>query len=197
MTKTTRRRGEALEQAILEAVTAELAEHGYAGLTFEGVAVRAETSKPVLYRRWPTKAEMVAAATVRANSTTIVSPDTGSLAGDLLALLDQVRTVVDASDRSVLLTLMAELPPSAAESLRELLVARGTQLVQPIVDHARQRGELGDAPLPSRLLALPIDLVRHEILVTGTPSDAALRSIVDVILMPLLRAAAGHGQRPG
>jgi hypothetical protein len=49
----TRRRNDKLMAAIHEATRAQLAERGYAGVTFEGVARRARTSRSVLYRRAP------------------------------------------------------------------------------------------------------------------------------------------------
>ncbi len=55
----TRRRDETLISAIRDATYAELEEHGYSGVTFEGVASRAKTSKPVLYRRYRSRAHMV------------------------------------------------------------------------------------------------------------------------------------------
>lgn len=57
-----RRRGAALESALLEAAWAELEEHGYGRFTMEGVARRAETSRPVLSRRWTGRAELAVAA---------------------------------------------------------------------------------------------------------------------------------------
>src|SRR5580704_17603611 len=59
---TTRRRGEALETALLDAAWEELQAVGYAGLTTEAVADRAGTSRAVIYRRWPKRAELVIAA---------------------------------------------------------------------------------------------------------------------------------------
>jgi AcrR family transcriptional regulator len=50
-----RRRGTALEDAILDAAWTELIEHGYANLTLESVAKRSGTSRPVLARRWPNR----------------------------------------------------------------------------------------------------------------------------------------------
>jgi AcrR family transcriptional regulator len=55
----TRRRGAALEDAILEAAYAELSEVGYASFTVEGVAARARTGKASIYRRWPTRGELI------------------------------------------------------------------------------------------------------------------------------------------
>jgi len=59
-----RRRGKELEDALLHAAWAELQENGYAGFTLEAVAERAGTSRPVLYRRWAGKDELVGAAIV-------------------------------------------------------------------------------------------------------------------------------------
>ena len=56
-----RRRGSELEGALLDAAWEELQANGYAGLTYDAVAARAGTSKPALYRRWPTKADLVVA----------------------------------------------------------------------------------------------------------------------------------------
>ncbi|RYY09760.1 MAG: TetR/AcrR family transcriptional regulator, partial [Alphaproteobacteria bacterium] len=58
----TRRRGAALEDAILAAAWIELQNSGYTNFTYEAVARRAETSRPVLYRRWQTKLELALAA---------------------------------------------------------------------------------------------------------------------------------------
>jgi AcrR family transcriptional regulator len=58
----TRRRGSKLESALLQAAWDELTEVGYAALTMEGVAVRANTSRAVPYRRWPNRPELVVAA---------------------------------------------------------------------------------------------------------------------------------------
>src|SRR5436305_5253083 len=54
-----RRRGAALEDAIRAAAFAELTEVGYTAFSVEGVAARARTGKASIYRRWPTKQELV------------------------------------------------------------------------------------------------------------------------------------------
>src|SRR6188474_922947 len=87
-----RRRGTELEDAILRAAWDELTAVGYAGLTMEGVAARAQTGKQVLYRRWPNRVELVLSA-VRHHWSSITDdlPDTGSLRGDVLALMHRMR----------------------------------------------------------------------------------------------------------
>ena len=88
---TRRRRGEALEVALLEATWTELKEVGYTQISFDNVAKRAGTSKAVLYRRWPNRLELVRAALRfhRPLPPTFV-PKTGSLRGDVLALLEHM-----------------------------------------------------------------------------------------------------------
>ena len=89
--KRRRRRGASLEAAILEAAWEELVAVGYPVLTMEAVATRAHASKPVLYRRWSNRPELVLAAVrhhAKIASTEV--PDTGSLRGDVLALLREV-----------------------------------------------------------------------------------------------------------
>ncbi len=83
-----RRRGEVLEKAVLDAAWAELTEIGYEDLTFEAVATRAGTSRAVLYRRWPSKQDLVLATVAHQAATDpVVAPDTGSLRGDVIGLL--------------------------------------------------------------------------------------------------------------
>src|ERR1700744_3783867 len=87
----TRRRGAALEEALLDAAWDELQVAGYQAMTMEAVADRAGTSRAVLYRRWPKRAELVVAALRRHRPISSGEvPDTGSLRGDVLALLTRM-----------------------------------------------------------------------------------------------------------
>jgi AcrR family transcriptional regulator len=84
----TRRHGKALERALLDAAWDEMVEGGYAAFTMDAVAARADTSRPVLYRRWSDKHELVRAAVVHALDRDVITiPDTGSLRGDTIALM--------------------------------------------------------------------------------------------------------------
>jgi AcrR family transcriptional regulator len=75
--KQPRRRGEALDNAILQAVLDELDDVGYAKLTMEGVAERACTGKASVYRRWPTRVQLVTAAVFSRFPAHDDVPDTG------------------------------------------------------------------------------------------------------------------------
>src|SRR5699024_11039722 len=80
----TRRRGAELESALLSAAWDQLVAEGYGRFTFEAIAERAGTSKPVLYRRWSTREELLRAALRHRGAATVPEvPDTGSLREDL------------------------------------------------------------------------------------------------------------------
>ncbi len=81
---TTRRRGAELEDAILDAAWLQLIGNGYSAFTFEAVAARAGTSRPVLYRRWKDR-EQLMIATIRHERAKdpIEIPDTGDLRDDV------------------------------------------------------------------------------------------------------------------
>ena len=87
-----RRRGQLLFEAIFEATVAELAETGYAGLAMERIAARARTSKASLYRRWPSRADLVVDAIRHCSPELSHPPDTGNLREDLLSLLRGMAT---------------------------------------------------------------------------------------------------------
>jgi AcrR family transcriptional regulator len=76
----TRRRGAALEATLLDSAWTELVSVGYMNLTMEGVAARARTSRQVLYRRWPNRAQLILAAMRRVLGAAIDDvADTGNL----------------------------------------------------------------------------------------------------------------------
>src|SRR5262249_1058232 len=86
--KQERRRGADLEEAILDAAWEQLTAEGYRRFTIDTVAVRPRTSNPVLYRRWKTSDDLLRAAIRHRGAVTEVpNPDTGTLRGDMLALL--------------------------------------------------------------------------------------------------------------
>src|ERR1700759_844534 len=74
------------EAEILAVTLRLLQEHGYDRLTVEAVAGAARASKATVYRRWPSKAELVLAAFTEGIRQVAVPPNTGSLRGDLLKM---------------------------------------------------------------------------------------------------------------
>ena len=186
----TRRRGAELEDALLDAAWDELTEKGYNGLTFDAVAERAHTSRPVIYRRWPDRESLVLAA-IRHHydAEPIDVPDTGTLAGDLRELLRI------ASERRVEMAVMlsAQLAGLFSESgmslseVRERLVGQRTVWNSVILARAQERGEIDLDVVPERVQSLPFDLMRHELLMTHTPvTDEFIDNTVDGMFVPLV-----------
>ena len=185
----TRRRGEELEAAIHRAVFDEVTDVGYAGLTFAGVAARAGTSKPVLYRRWPTKAEMVFAAVLwTAQQGELRFPDTGDLAGDIVGMLTTLRGFFSRLGRHTVLGLLLELDDDGSERLQAALFARSGEWLEPLLARARARGELGPSDLPPHVRSLPFDLVRHEMFVRGVVSDSYIEAVTRDVVVPAYKA---------
>jgi AcrR family transcriptional regulator len=188
-----RRRGPKLEAALLQAAWDELTEVGYAALTIEGVAIRAKTSRAVLYRRWPNRPQLlVAALRYHAGLTLLEVPDTGALRDDLLAYLRQVSARV-ADETGLLSFLIASsftemgISPGVLHE-RALADASGSGSAL-IIDRAVARGEINPDRLSPRIRSLPVDLVRHDLIMTQAPvPEATIVEIVDRIFLPLVRS---------
>jgi AcrR family transcriptional regulator len=199
----TRRRGKALERALLDAAWEELAEAGYANMTMEGVAARAGTSKPVLYRRWPTRAQLVIAA-VRAHLPEVTPAsirDTGSLRGDLAAALTVASRWYNGPVRQALQGVLSDLyrDPQLSALLHRDMFGNATKVMPVILRRADERGEVDLDRITPRVAMLPFDLFRHEVLTSSTPiPDATVTEIIDDVFLPLIRQtalpAAGDGQ---
>jgi AcrR family transcriptional regulator len=189
----TRRRGAELEGDILGAAWEQLTSEGHEHFTIDAVAARARTSRPVLYRRWKTREELLR-ATIRHRGTMAQPqvPDTGSLRGDLLAVLADANTrrVGDLALLSAMLgTFFDGSGPSLAEFRAEFIGGRTTSL-EAVIGRAVERGEIDADRLTPRIASLPFDLLRHEVLMTLRPvPDHVLRQIVDDIFIPLVAAA--------
>lgn len=186
-----RRRGAALEHALLEAAWAELAEKGYDDLTFESVAARAETSRAVLYRRWSSKPELAIAAIGHAGFRLRTQPpDTGSLRGDMI---DLIRTINHDRASVVMVTMgrlgafFTETGTTFAELRETYLTGRETAMTK-ILDRAVERGEADPAKLTPRVRSVASDLYRHELLMTHKPvPDKVIEEIIDEVFLPLVR----------
>lgn len=188
-----RRRGKALERALLDAAWEELAETGYANMTMEGVAKRAGTSKPVLYRRWPSRAELVIAAVqFRMPEVTPGSiPDTGTLRGDLVAVLTVAARWHDGLLRQALHGVMSDFfrDPQLSASLHADIFGNAAKTMPVILQRAGERGEVDPDRITPRVAMLPFDLFRHEVLTSSAPIPAAtVTEIIDDVFLPLVRA---------
>ena len=123
-----------LDPAILEATLAIMQEHGYRGLTIEGVAARSRVGRPTIYRRWPSKPALVVAALVQSARLAIPMQDTGSLRRDLIAFQrHQVELMNEPDSRRVTAGLVADLaddPELADTYVSQYLAPRRAQVWQ-------------------------------------------------------------------
>jgi AcrR family transcriptional regulator len=190
----TRRHGEVIENAILQAAFDELNEVGYAHLTMEGVAARARTNKASVYRRWPNKSKLVVAALSKylprpANDV----PDTGDLRNDLLILLRSIAQPLQTIGAETIHGLMIEhlgkdLISSFPQIRHPETEGKWATAMMTILKNAELRGEVKLEKISPRVISLPADLLRYELLTTHEPvSDATITEIVDDIFMPLVR----------
>ncbi|NEW39460.1 TetR/AcrR family transcriptional regulator [Nocardia cyriacigeorgica] len=186
-----RRRGDALEAAILDAAWDELTARGYTDLTIDSVARRAGTSKPVLYRRWADKQKLVEAAVVRSYAVEpIIAADTGSLRGDLIATLTELseKRAPFLAQLSVLMAGYFAETDSSFARLSDMFRAGRRSGRDEIMNRAIERGELDPAKLTPRIAALPFDLIRGETIMALRPvTPEVIEEIVDTIFLPLVR----------
>jgi AcrR family transcriptional regulator len=177
-----------LEDAILDAAWAELVERGYPNMTLEAVAQRAGTSRPVLHRRWPSRIKLATAALARHLVLNPIDiPDLGSVSAEMSLLLRKL------SDRARpdLLRLLFDMTGDLAHAKSNLADVReaitNDRLVRTILDRGVRRGEVDPNGLTPRIVAMPTDLARHEVLMTLEPlSDEVVREIVEDIFLPLV-----------
>jgi len=192
----TRRRGRELEDALLAAAWEQLVSGGYGAFTIDAVAARAGTSKPVIYRRWPNRETLVVAAVRHffAKGSQPI-PDTGTLRGDLIALLTQANDsrFAIAAVLSVQLGAYFQETGTTPADLREQLLGERPSAIQTVMRRALDRNEIAATRLTPRISSLPFDLVRHEALMTlrAVPPET-IREIIDDIFLPLVGIRPDH-----
>ena len=187
-----RRRGNVLSQAILQATLAELADVGYAGMTMESVALRARASKASLYRRWTNRTELVVDAMECVRPYDLVVPDTGNVRDDLLILLHRMIWVHDSPTGEATHGLLAEVlsHPELMDAVRDRFICPAIGLVLEVLRAGSARGEVRRSALTERIAGVGPALLRDHLLVHGPPvPDSVPLDIVDDILLPIVSAS--------
>ncbi|MEU8308586.1 TetR/AcrR family transcriptional regulator [Actinomadura sp. NPDC048955] len=190
-----RRRGAALEEAILRAAAEVLRESGAGGLTMDEVARRAGTNKNAIYRRWPNRVALGVAAYRRLADEEITVPDTGSLRDDALDLLRRANSTWSSPYGEILRGLIAAAG-SSPEVLAELRDGGGGAYEAAwltVLGRAVARGEVAAEALHPRVASAPVALLRNEYMTRGVPAvpDGVLVEIVEEVFLPLVRGRAG------
>jgi len=176
-------------EAELLAVTLELLqEHGYDRLTLDAVATTAHASKATLYRRWPTKAQLVMAAFVEGTRQVAVDPDTGTLRGDLLRLGEQIWAHVS-THASTIRAVLVEVSRSAEldAMMQEQFLDQRKALMSHVFARAVDRGEIEASAITEDLWdVLPGYLIYRSVLTGRAPSSRTVQDVVDNVLIPSL-----------
>jgi AcrR family transcriptional regulator len=186
-----RRRGDALYTAIFEATLDELQAVGYAELKMERIANRARASKGSLYRRWPSRAQLVVDAVHHRFPSHGEAPDTGSVREDLLGCLRKLADLLNGPSGEAIRGLMADTirNPDLMEAVRVRFVDPGVRVFLEVLRRGAARGEVRAGALTPRFASLGPDLLRQYFMVHHSPiPERVLIEIVDEIVLPLVRA---------
>jgi AcrR family transcriptional regulator len=176
----------------LHAATLEvLIEVGFDNLSMDLVATRAHASKATLYRHWPDKVALLVDA-LRCGSAErkpTTAPDTGSLRGDLHALVAEDAERDQSEGELITAVLHAcQRDPALGEQLREHVLAAHHAVFDTVIAQAVARGEIAPDPPAARFAFVALagpPLVRF--VLEGHPADAEYeRAYIDAVLLPAL-----------
>jgi AcrR family transcriptional regulator len=173
----------------LLAVTLQLLqEHGYDRLTVDAVAAAARASKATVYRRWPSKAELVLAAFIEGCRQIAVHPKTGTLRGDLLHLGNLIRQQAcqqAGTMRAVLVEVSRH--PALHDAMQHQFLDQRKALIQEVLRDAVLRGEIDAAAISDELWdLLPGYLIFRSIMQDRPPTEQTVEALVDEVIIPSL-----------
>lgn len=176
------------ESELLAVTLQLLQQRGYDRLTVDAVAATARASKATVYRRWPSKAELVLAAFSEGVRQIAVPPNTGTLRGDLLRLgeliIQQVR-----QHAGTIRAVLAEVSRNTAlnDVLQHQFVDQRKALIGHVLRQAVDRGEIDAAAIDDELWdVLPGYLIFRGIIPSRPPTDRTVQALVDDVLIPSL-----------
>ena len=192
----TRRRGAALEDAILEAAYAELSEVGYASFTVEGVASRARTGKASIYRRWPTRGDLILDAvcsqlpTPEACGLELVDiPDDMTTADALRSVARAISQVIRSPAGDVVRAIKCEAvtDPELARAIDDRFQAPRREYLMRLLRRGIERGEVrpgADTVIVADVLPA---VLTHRMIMQREPVTARdLTDIMEQVLLPLI-----------
>ena len=183
------------EDEILEAALDVLVQVGYDKLSFDLVAAQAKASKATLYRKWPTKADLVSAAVAKMKDHSLrpEPPDTGRLESDLIAL-----SCDDTPLTMRMIAVMGAILPALHRDA-ELFARFERDFLEPhravfreVLERARQRGEV-DPQVDLDLLTgiLPGMAINYTVEHASMPSADFMARVVRQVILPSARGTLG------
>jgi AcrR family transcriptional regulator len=182
-------RGEATTEALHRAVQELLEEVGYRALTIEGVAARSGVAKTSIYRRWPSKAEMVFDLMLHSSAELPAIDDQGSLTSDIEALSARtVALVAGPLGRRIFPGLICDAASDAAlmRRFRATVVADGRDQIARVLERSVHRGDLVDATAAADLQAVLIGAALMFTLLHPGLDEGALRQKITDLAMAVI-----------
>ncbi|MEV8030926.1 TetR/AcrR family transcriptional regulator [Streptomyces sp. NPDC086182] len=191
-----RRRGAVLERAILEAALEQLGAVGWNGLTMEGVAARARTGKAAVYRRWPSREDLVADALQAGLPDLTEAPDLGGVREDLLEVCRRVREAMFSPPGIALRSVLHECDVTQAERFSQVIVGGVVEptlrLLREVVHRGIERGEVRPDAVNSYVFdAVPAMMMYRSKVCASEWSDMDLQEMIDQLMVPLLGVRVG------
>ena len=191
-TRMGRKRDHSRDGDILDAALEVLAETGYEGMTIDMVAARAKAGKATLYRRWPSKAELVIDAVAclkQGDLDPAHLPDTGTLRGDLIAMI-KTPTIQEGERKLRMMAGLASMisrSPELADTARAAIIEPRLALNRMLMERARDRGEVpSDADIELAAMIAPA-MNAYRVLMLRTPTTREFMvSLIDNVILPTL-----------
>lgn len=182
------RRAPERRAAIFDSVFALLAEVGYDRMTMDAVAARAHVSKATIYRSWPEKPGLVADALSYRFQDSPPLPDSGSLRGDLLAILTLACQAGRGLDGEVIVGVMtaAARNPVLAQTMHEAMYEKKHAAHRAVIERAVHRGEVPPETDPHLLHEVLHSMLLTRRLESLQLDDEFARHVVDDVLLPVL-----------
>jgi AcrR family transcriptional regulator len=176
------------ETELLAVTLRLLQEHGYDRLTVDAVAATARASKATVYRRWPSKAELVLAAFIEGVRQVAVTPETGTLRGDLLRLGEVVCQEAH-QHASTIRAVLVEVSrnPALNDVMQHQFIDQRKALIRHVLQQAVDRGEIDGAAISDELWdLLPGYLIFRSIIPSRPPTRRTVQALVDDVVLPSL-----------
>lgn len=167
-----------------------MADFGYSGVTYEGVARRAQTSKPVLYRRYPSRAHLVVDAlpNLRWQPSDEEFAQAQSLREELLALFSAVVDNFVAVGIGNYRSLVADADDDLFDFLDAQVTGLAERTIYPALARARERAEIGVSDIPPRAATSIGVLLRDAIMFSRNDvGPDTIAEMLDTVYLPLIK----------
>ncbi|MGC0376762.1 MULTISPECIES: TetR/AcrR family transcriptional regulator [unclassified Streptomyces] len=178
------------EAELYGAVLALLREVGYDAVTMDAVAARTRSSKATLYRQWGGKAELVVRAMRSQKPGGIADIDTGTLRGDLHAIVSREDDCVMEQNAALMraLAMAVHMNDDLRQAFKELLVEPEMEEFRRMIRRAVDRGEISpDNPALDYMVHMLVGAFATRTLIDDLPPTREfLTSYIDAVVLPAL-----------